>query len=531
MSTTVSPSPTRRPPSHLTRPYAALLGVLAVAAALGVGHLVAAIISPASSPYVAVGNTVIRFAPPWLVEFAKTAFGTADKVVLLAGVGVVLVLVAVGAGLASQRQPRPGVAVVTVLGLLGLAAVMFSPAFAPLDLLAPAAALASGVTVLRRLHALAIDAAADASTPARRPARYAVSRRTMLIRSSAAVGVGALATAGIGQLLGGDSAGSRDAVTRMLTGARLTERAPAIPASAAFPELGTPTFLTANAEFYRIDTALRIPNLTAADWSLRIHGMVANEITLTFDDLMARPLVERTITMLCVSNEVGGNLISTTNFTGVDLRSILLEAGVHPDADQVLSTSSDSWTAGTPTDVIMEKGRGALLAIGMNGEALPPEHGFPVRMVVPGLYGYVSATKWVTDLNVTTFEAERSYWVDRGWSSEGPIKTECRIDTPRSGASPKAGPVTVAGIAWSQPDGISGVEVQVDNGAWQTAQLATEVSGDTWRMWRIVVNLPPGRHAVQARASNTDGTTQTENLADPVPDGATGWPGIGVTAR
>jgi DMSO/TMAO reductase YedYZ molybdopterin-dependent catalytic subunit len=179
----------------------------------------------------------------------------------------------------------------------------------------------------------------------------------------------------------------------------------------------------------------------------------------------------------------------------------------------------------------MERGRGALLAVGMNGEALPPEHGFPVRMVVPGLYGYVSGTKWVTDLNVTTFEAASSYWVDRGWSSEGPIKTECRIDTPRGSSSPKAGPVTVAGIAWSQPDGIEKVEVQVDDGAWQVAQLATEVSGDTWRMWRLVVELAPGRHVIQARATNGAGLLQTSTVADPVPNGASGYPAISVTAR
>ncbi|MDT7616691.1 MAG: hypothetical protein QOF00_4138 [Pseudonocardiales bacterium] len=525
MSTTTTPPPTGTPvPPRLTRGYAALLGVLSVAAALGVGHLVAGIVSPASSPYVAVGDAVVRLAPPWLVEFAKTAFGTSDKTVLLTGVGVVLLLVAIGAGLVSRRVPRPGVVVVSVLGLLGVAGVMFAPTFAPLDLLAPVAALGTGVTVLRRLHALALSVDAPARTGG-------ISRRALLVRSSAAVGVGALATAGIGQLLGGDASGSRDAVTRRLAGATPAERAPAVPASAAYPELGTPTFLTANADFYRIDTALRIPRLTAEDWSLRIHGMVDTEIRLTFDELMARPLLQRTITMLCVSNEVGGDLISTANFIGVDLRSILLEAGVHPDADQVLSTSSDSWTAGTPTDVIMERGRGALLAVGMNGEALPPEHGFPVRMVVPGLYGYVSGTKWVTDLNVTTFEAASSYWVDRGWSSEGPIKTECRIDTPRGSSSPKAGPVTVAGIAWSQPDGIEKLEVQVDDGAWQVAQLATEVSGDTWRMWRLVVELAPGRHVIQARATNGAGLLQTSTVADPVPNGASGYPAISVTAR
>ncbi len=523
MSTTSAPPATTAPARpRIGRRYAALLGLLAVGASVGVGHLVAGIVSPASSPFVAVGTTVVRLAPPWLVEFAKTTFGTADKTVLIAGVGVALALVAVAAGLAARRGPRPGVAVVTGLGLLGLAAVVASPAFAPLDLLAPAAALATGVTVLRRLQPLALQVA----TPRRRPV---FSRRTLLIRSSAAVGLGALASGGIGQLFGGGGSGSREAVTQTLAGATITERAPAIPASAAFPELGTPTFITSAADFYRIDTALRIPNLTTAGWSLRVHGMVDRELTLTFDDLLARPLVERTITMLCVSNEVGGDLISTATFTGVDLRSVLLDAGVHPDADQVLSTSSDSWTAGTPTDVLLERDRGAMLAFGMNGEALLPEHGFPVRMVVPGLYGYVSATKWVTDLEVTTFEARSAYWIDRGWSSEAPIKTECRIDTPRAFASPRAGTVPVAGIAWSQPDGIAKVEVQVDGGAWQVAELASEVSGDTWRMWRTSVDLPAGRHSIRARATTTGGVTQTEVAADPVPNGATGYPGIVVT--
>jgi DMSO/TMAO reductase YedYZ molybdopterin-dependent catalytic subunit len=519
VSTTTTPAPAR---PRLKRRHAALLGLLAVGASVGVGHLVAGIVSPASSPFVAVGNTVVRLAPPWLVEFAKEAFGTADKAVLIAGVGVVLTLAAAAAGLASRSAPRPGVAVVTALGLLGLAAVAFSPAFAPLDLLAPAAALGTGVTVLRRLQPLALEVAAPGGRPV-------FSRRTLLVRSSAAVGLGALASGGIGQLLGGTGSGSRDAVTRALAGATITERAPAIPASAAFPEVGTPTFVTSAADFYRIDTALRIPNLTAAGWTLRVHGMVDHELTLTFDDLLARPLVERTITMLCVSNPVGGDLISTATFTGVDLRGVLLDAGVHPDADQVLSTSNDSWTAGTPTDVLMERDRGAMLAIGMNGEALLPEHGFPVRMVVPGLYGYVSATKWVTDLEVTTFSARSAYWIDRGWSAEGPIKTGCRIDTPRPNASPRSGRVPVAGIAWSQPDGISKVEVQVDGGAWQAAELSTEVSGDTWRMWRTTVDLPAGRHTIRARAANRDGITQTELVADPVPNGATGYPGVVVT--
>ncbi|MCW0212320.1 MAG: molybdopterin-dependent oxidoreductase [Pseudonocardia sp.] len=497
--------------------------MLAVGAALGVGHLVAGIISPSSSPYLAVGDTVIRYSPEPVTEFAKVTFGTADKPILLGGMAVVILLVAALAGIASRRSRTPGVVVVTVLGIAGFAAVAFAPSFAPLDLVAPLASLLAGVASFRWLHRLALDAAADRAVGRK---GGGVSRRNVLIGSSAAVGVAALASGGGGLLLGRGVDESRSAVTRMLAGSTITP-APPIPAGADFAAAvpGTTRFLTSNADFYRIDVALRIPQLRAEDWRLRIHGMVDREITLTFDDLLRRPLVERTITMTCVSNPIGGDLISTADFVGVDLRDILLEAGVQPGADQVFCTSTDGWTAGTPTDVVLEPGRGAMLAIGMNGEALPPEHGFPVRMIVPGLYGYVSATKWLTDMEITTFGRDRqAYWLQRGWAERGPIKTEARIDVPKGFSTTPAGPVDVAGIAWSQPRGISKVEVRMDGGAWQAAELATEVAGQTWRMWRARFDLAAGSHTVQVRATDADGATQTEQRADPVPDGATGWP-------
>ncbi|NMH98010.1 molybdopterin-dependent oxidoreductase [Pseudonocardia sp. K10HN5] len=507
----------------MPRGLAALIGVLAVGAALGAGHVVAGLVSPSSSPYLAVGDTVIRFSPQWLTEFAKTTFGTADKPVLLGGMAVVIALVAAAAGIASRRNPGPGVAVVVVLGVLGFLAVLFVPVFAPLDLVAPLASLLAGVLVFRFLHGLALRTyAAAAAGPSGGPA---VSRRGVLIGSSAAVGVGALAAGAGGLFLGRGIEDSRAQVTARLAALTGVQRAPAIPAGADYAaELGTTRFVTPNPDFYRIDVALRIPTRSAADWRLRIHGMVDNEMTLTFDDLLRRPLVEKTITMMCVSNEVGGPLISTANFIGVSLRDILLEAGVRPGAQQVFTTSIDGWTAGTPTDVIMEPGRHALLAVGMNGEALPPEHGFPVRMVVPGLYGFVSATKWIADMELTTFDARQPYWLQRGWAQQAPIKTQSRIDSPRGFSTVPAGKVAIAGIAWSQPTGISKVEVRMDGGPWRVADLATEVSGDTWRMWRTEFDLAPGSHTVQTRATDRNGRTQTEMRADPIPDGATGWP-------
>ena len=364
--------------------FGALIGLLAVGAALASGQLVAALLSPVSSPFLAVGNAVINYSPEPITEFAKIYLGTNDKPILLSGMAVVIAVVAVVAGLLSRRRQGPGVTVVAALGAAGLIAVVLSPVFSPVDLGAPVVSVVVGLLVfvgLRRLAVRAYGPGAPVTTAVDGSPDVGddVSRRTVLIGSSVAIGVASLAAGGGGLLLGGSqgASGSRNEVTAQLRAATLTERAPAVPADAAFPDLDTPTFITSNPDFYRIDVALQIPSQTAKDWRLRIHGMVDREITLTFDDLLRRPLVERTLTLTCVSNPVGGNLISTANFIGVELRPILLEAGVQPGAEQLHTTSIDGWTAGTPTDVVMEPDRGALLAIGMNGEALPARARLP----------------------------------------------------------------------------------------------------------------------------------------------------------
>lgn len=526
----------------LPRWTAALVGVVSVAAAVGAGHLAAAFVAPAASPPLAVGGAVVRLAPLPLVEFATSTFGTADKPVLLTGVAVLLVAVAALAGLAARRRAGPAVAVVVVLGLLAGAAAVTAPSFAQLDLLPSLVATVTGVLAVQALHRRALADAAgpaaagpaaaepDAAGPEGEPA--GVPRRRVLSGSAVAlgaVGAAALVAGGTGQLLGRGIRDSRADVTRLLAGARVAP-APPLPPGADLAAFGAPPLVTSNADFYRIDAALRVPTLQAADWSLRVRGMVDRELTLSFADLLARPLVEQTLTLACVSNEVGGSLISTARFVGVSLRDVLREAGVRDGADQLLSTSVDGWTAGTPTAVVLEPERGALLAVGMNGEALPVEHGFPVRMVVPGLYGYVSATKWLVDLELTTFAARQAYWVQRGWSARGPIRTQSRIDAPRAFAKPAAGPLTVAGTAWAQHVGVDRVEVRVDDGPWQDAQLGAEVNPDTWRMWRAEVTLTPGRHVLQCRATDRTGAVQTEQRASPVPDGATGWHSVVVTA-
>ncbi|HZZ47062.1 MAG TPA: molybdopterin-dependent oxidoreductase [Pseudonocardia sp.] len=513
---------------------AAVGGVLAVAAAVGAGQLAAAVVSPVSSPVLAVGNAVISYSPEPLTEFAKVHFGTYDKPILLCGIGVVIALVAALAGVAARRDPRLGVVVLLVLGVLGLLAVVSAPVFSLLDVVAPTVSLAVGVGVLRWLRRLACRAyrpsAGVATSSAGSGGHTGVSRRTALIGSSAAVGVAAVGSGVGGLLLSGGDDRSRRAVNAAIARAKLVERAPVPPADAAFPRWGTPSFITANSDFYRIDVALRVPSQPASTWRMKIHGLVDREIDLSFTDLMSRPLVERTITLTCVSNPVNGNLISTANFIGAELRPLLLESGVRPGAEQLFTTSIDGWTASTPIEVVMEPDRGALLVVGMNGEALPVEHGFPVRMVVPGLYGYVSGTKWLSDMELTTFGARRGYWQQRGWAERAPIKTESRIDRPKAGASVSTGVLTCAGAAWSQPAGIASVEVRMDEGPWRPALLSSEVDGRTWRMWRADFAVAAGPHQVRCRATSADGVTQTEVVADPVPDGASGWPSVAFVA-
>ncbi|OKH69569.1 oxidoreductase, partial [Mycobacterium sp. SWH-M1] len=310
---------------------------------------------------------------------------------------------------------------------------------------------------------------------------------------------------------------------------RITKSAAPIPADVQPPEVALPSFVTANDEFYRIDTALTVPQVSREAWKLRIHGMVDREVTVDFADLERFEVVERVVTLTCVSNPVGGELISNAVWTGYRVADLLAEAGVRPDADMVLSTSVDGWTAGTPVEALTADD--ALLAVGMNGQPLPIEHGYPARLVVPGLYGYVSATKWVTDLELTRFDRAEAYWTKLGWAARGPIKTESRIDIPRAGQDVTAGPNRFGGVAWAQKRGVRAVEVKMDDGEWQQATLGAAYSNDTWRLWSFDWQAIPGFHTITVRATDNSGYTQTPDRADPVPDGATGWHSITFNVR
>jgi DMSO/TMAO reductase YedYZ molybdopterin-dependent catalytic subunit len=497
--------------ARLTRGRAIAVALVSLAAALAAGHLVAGFVGPPASPFLAVGNWVRDLSPHPVTEWAKDTFGTADKLVLFIGVTVVILACAVLAGLLSRTRAWPGIAVAAGLGAIGFVAVLSRPDLGQLGILAPAASLLTGVFLFNFLH--------------KRADPEPSGDRREFLRLAGGLVVGAGVLGGLGQVLSSrvDVEASRRSVGRL----RVAEPAPPVPAGAEFP--GTVDFITSNADFYRIDTALTVPRVTAEEWTLRVHGLVANEVEYGYADIRDRRLIERPITMACVSNEVGGSLVSTADFIGIPLRDLLDEAGVRPDADQLLSTSVDGFTAGSPVDTVLDPKRGAMLAIGMNGEPLPVEHGFPARLVVPGLYGYVSATKWLAELKLTTFAAEQGYWIPRGWSARGPVKTQSRIDTPRDGDTTGTS-VTVAGVAWAPSVGIDRIEVGVDD-RWQEAELGADVDLNTWRMWRTTVELTPGTHRIAVRATDRTGETQTDRLAAPAPDGATGWHTVTVEAK
>ena len=493
-----------------------LIGVLTAAVAVGAGELVAALVGPGSSPVLAVGGAAVDASPEWLKAFAIRTFGEADKAVLLLGIGAVLLGVAIALGAAGWRRPRMAIGGLVILGAIGAAAAVARPATGLEAALPSLVGTAAGLLAFVRLREAT---GADAPLEVPPPTIPGYDRRRFL-RTAAAVAGLATVGGGLGRVLArrGEAVESRAA-------ARIPPPSDPTPAPPADPSLAVPDlspYRTPNDAFYRVDTALLVPTIDATTWSLRVHGMVERELVLDYADVLARPLIERDITLACVSNEVGGPYVGNATWIGAPLADLLAEAGVRPDATQLVSRSVDGFTVGTPTSVVTD-GRDAMLAVSMNGEPLPLEHGFPVRMVVPGLYGYVSATKWLVDLELTTLEAYDAYWIVRGWAKEAPVKTQSRIDTPRGNATVAVGTVAIAGIAWAQHRGIERVEVRVDDGEWVEARLGIRGSIDTWRQWVHPWEATPGRHRIAVRAADGEGATQTPDLAPPFPDGATGY--------
>ncbi len=497
-----------------------LIGVLSAAVAVGVGELAAAFVRPEAAPVIAVGNRIITLTPESLKRTAIDNVGRNDKTDLLIVIYILLAAFGAFVGSLAQRRLVYGLAGIAAFGAFGAYCALTANASRTSDIVPTLVATLAAAAVLSAL----VRASAGRSQPP-----TATDRRTFLRGSVAAATLAAISGFG-----GRAAQHARFDVTARRRDIALP--APASPAgtpprASDIGKTDTP-WVTSNKAFYRIDTALQAPQLNPDTWRLRIHGMLDREITLSYAQLRRSPLIERWITLCCVSNEVGGDLVSNARWLGVRLADVLREAGVHDGADQLLLTSSDGMTIGAPTKVVMD-GRDAMIAIGMNGTPLPIEHGFPARIVVPGLYGYVSACKWVVDIEATTFAQRKAYWVQGGWAQQTDIKLESRIDAPRSGASVQSGkPVAIAGIAWDQHVGVSKVEVRVDDGAWLPARLATVPSTDTWRQWVLAWTPPkPGSYSLRVRATDGHGVRQTDQSQPVFPSGATGLHTITIQAR
>ncbi|MFF5638407.1 sulfite oxidase [Streptomyces sp. NPDC012825] len=509
----------------------ALTGLLAAFTALAVAELAAALLRPAAGPVTVVGGAVIDRTPAAVKDFAIRTFGENDKIVLQIGILVLLALFAVLLGVLALRNRYVGVAGVLLFGIVGAAAALTRPDSAGIGDALPS--LIGAVVAAAVLFLLAGKAAGAADAADGEPHASTWSRRGFLtaatVTAAAATGAGV-----IGRILAGQRGEDAVASRKNLVLPAPASPAPAIPSGARLKIPGISAFTTPNRDFYRVDTALVVPKVDAESWRLRVHGKgVTRPRTYSLDDLLTRPLIERDVTLTCVSNEVGGPYIGNARWLGVRLSDLLAECGVKPPskggkADQLVARSVDGMTLGSPVEDVMD-GRDAMLAVGMNGEPLPFDHGFPVRMLVPGLYGYVSACKWIEDIELTTFDAYDPYWVKRKWARRAPIKTQSRIDTPKPFARPAAGTVTVAGVAWAQRRGITRVQVRVDDGPWQDADLAVQDTTDTWRQWSYRWQATPGGHNLTVRATDATGQVQTEQRTRTVPDGASGWHSVFVT--
>ena len=563
----------------------ALVGVVAMGLAIAIAELISALgvwlgwLSSASSAITSLGNSFIKLTPEWLKEYAIRTFGSHDKDALRVGMYVTLLIVALIIGIVARLSPRIAAGITVLLIVVTLVAIFTTTGVVAFDALPIIVGGAVGIYLLVTVFRRTVDPSVLAlSGPAGKSSVGSTSRTS--VTSSAAPALETIDTTADGDVYDSKPGSSGDQHPMALAGRGTGGTPPArsgldrrqffrlaaigavvavaagaisrwIPSSAAVTASrakaivpvpssrqavpagvdlkidGITPYITPltgadDVKFYRVDTAFVPPNVTSEEWGLKIHGMVDKEISINYGDLIARPQIERTITLTCVSNPVGGHYAGNATWIGARIDDLLKEAGPNGGADCVLCTSKDGFTLTAPLDALLD-GRDAMLAVAMNGEVLPIEHGFPVRMVVPGLYGYVSATKWVVDMKLSKFSQESAYWTQRGWADHGPIKTATRIDVPKAFAQFPAGDVTIGGVAWAQHRGINKVEVQIDGGPWLAAELAGDASIDTWRQWKYTWKATKGTHSVQARATDGTGAVQTATVADVLPNGASGY--------
>lgn len=518
--------------------WAALAGVISGAVFLAAAELFALLVARTASPVLAVGGFVIDIVPQPFKEFAIATFGEYDKIALLAGLGLAVFIASAIAGVLQLLRPPLGIVALVIAGVLSTAAIVTRAGVTALAFLPPVLGTIAGCVILfflvRRLRAWrasgasgdgartstteAGDATDDAPVdPAERPG---FDRRRFFMLA---------AISGASAVIVGITARTVSMAVSSVEAIRGALKIPApkstvtVPSGAELDIPGLSPLFTPNKDFYRVDTALTVPTIDPETWRLVIDGMVDERVELSFQDILDMGLDEYAITLTCVSNEVGGELVGNAMWLGVPLRDVLAKAGPKSGADMVLSRSVDGYTASTPLAALTDDGLDAILAVAMNGEPLPLEHGFPVRMVVPGLYGYVSATKWLTELKVTTFADDEAYWTPRGYSAEAPIKFSSRLDTPSIGEAVPAGRIPLAGVAWAQSVGIERVEVRIDEGEWTPATMSTPINDDTWVQWFMEWDATPGTHYVAVRAVNKDGDLQIEERAPIAPDGSSGW--------
>ncbi|MFE0420095.1 molybdopterin-dependent oxidoreductase [Streptomyces tendae] len=498
--------------------WGAIVGLVAAGAGLGIGELVAVATGEASAPVTAVGNWAISITPTWLEQFAIRNFGSNDKNVLLTGVYTTIALGAAANGVFARYRVNIASILTAAFGVVGAIAAVTRPT-SHTDWLLPS--LLAGLAAALVLRWLTIWSLKEPD-----PAAESGERRRFVL-GTLGTAAGALVTG-----YGGNAwiekrydVASARAKVELPTPATVLPKPPA----SVHPNVsGLGPFFTPTSEFYRVDTALVVPRVDPRDWKLKIHGMVDRPFEITFDELLSYRFEEHDLTLTCVSNEVGGPYVGNARWLGTPLAPLLRRAGVHRGADMLLSTSTDGMTIGSPVEAVLD-GRQAMLAIAMNGDVLPTQNGFPCRMLIPGLYGYVSATKWVVDLNVTTFASSDAYWTPRGYSPQAPVKTASRIEVPKTGAKVPAGTVVLAGTAWATHRGVAAVEVQIDDGAWQEAKLATADTPDTWRQWSYEwANASKGSHKIKVRATDGTGDLQTSAVQGVVPNGSTGYHGITV---